>query len=173
MITSEHHDSALSSQAILFVFLSIHVVFFFEWREKERRDIKAEYKRGGKYLLRISLTVCCMLMSSRLEELIIIHNNRRALPPSQPAESSHRCLFMGAAELCLFFLFSYFSSCVFNGFLRWNEYKMDFSNLNSPLNKYFLHICRTVGGCLVFMNQFYHKIFYYTEMHVYIYIANG
>ena len=139
MITSEHHDSALSSPGILFVFLSIHVVFLIsfslysrESREK-RRDIKLNKRererdgRGGgrKYLLRISLTVCCMLMSSRVSTRGTHHHPQHRRTPSHSAsrvQSSHWCLFMGAAQFIIIFFFSLFFFLVyFNGFpqVKW------------------------------------------------------
>ena len=46
MITSEHHDSALSSPGILFVFLSIHVVFLisFSLYSRESREEREELR---------------------------------------------------------------------------------------------------------------------------------
>lgn len=105
-----------------------HVFRKTENRKREPKRTFEEEDGAGKYLLRISLTV--VLYVNELSTRGTHHH------PQQARRTPHRCLFMGAAVPFSFFFIIFL--VFFNGFFRWNEYEMDFSNLNSPLNKYFL-----------------------------------
>ena len=134
MITSEHHDSALSSPGILFVFLSIHVVFLIsfslysrESREK-RRDIKLNKRererdgRGGGKEISSSNIADGVLYVNELSSLDSRNSSSsttspHSLPFSQQSPVLALMPFYGCSSVYYYyFFFSLFFLVFFNGF---------------------------------------------------------